>query len=74
MVALDGSFFHHEGNGDAGLDAEDVMFRAGQLRICAHVATEIDDINLSEILRNAAPKTVEGAAINKAAVGDEGQQ
>ena len=65
--------FDHEADRHAGLDAEHVVLRAAQLRVGAHVAAEIDDVDLGELLRHRLAKAVEGAAFDEAAVGDEGQ-
>ena len=61
-----------EGDGDAGLDAENVVFGAGELGIGAHVAAEIDHVNLGEFLRKNLAEPVESAAFDEASIGDEG--
>ena len=56
----------HEADRDAGLDAEHVVLRSRQLRVCAHVAAQVHDVNVVEFLRHHLAKAVEGAAFDEA--------
>ena len=49
------------------------MFGAAQLGVGAHVAAQVHYINVAEFLRHRFAEAIEGAALDKAAVGDKSQ-
>ena len=65
--------FHKERNCHPGLDSKNIVLRAGQFRIGAHITAEIDDIDFVELFGHHLAKTIKGAAVDKAAIGDHAQ-
>ncbi len=63
----------HEGNGDTGLDAEDIVLCARQFRIGTHIAAKVHHIDVGKLFRHAFAEAVERPAVDERPVGDEGQ-
>ena len=72
-LARNGRAFDHKADRHAGLDAKHVVFGAAQFWVGAHVAAQIDHVNIGKLLRHGFTETVKRAAFNKTAVGDKGQ-
>ena len=63
----------HEADGHTGLDAKHVVFGTTQLGVGAHIATQVHHVDVGKLLRHGFAETIEGAALDKTAVGDKGQ-
>src|SRR3546814_7251887 len=63
--------FHHEGDGDTRLNAEHIVPCAGEPRIGAHVAAEVDNVNIRICIHDIGSEPVEGPAVDEGAVGNE---
>src|SRR5437667_9278041 len=62
---------HHKADRHARLDAKYIVSRAGQFRIGAHVAAQVENANFIELLFRYGAKAVEGAAFDETPIGDE---
>jgi hypothetical protein len=67
---LEWSIFLSDGERDsnASLDSENVVRRAGQLRVPTHIAVEVDMVNSLEVLRKMLPHSVEGDLVHEAVI------
>ena len=62
---------YKKADGDAGLDAEDVVGCAGDFGVAAHVRTKVEHIDVGEFFGGDLPEAVILPGIQVGAVGDE---
>ena len=63
---------HEDVDAYADLNAEDVVLRAGEFGVFAHIATEVEDLDGIEVLREILAHSVEGEVVDEAVVADIG--
>lgn len=64
--------FDYEGNGDVGLDVEDIVFGVWKFGVCLYVVVEVDYIDFVEFFSYCFVEIIEGLVVDKGVVGDEG--
>ena len=72
IPALAGPVPHQKVDAHANLNAEDVVGRAGQLRVLPDVAAQVEHVDGIEVFRQILAHPVARDGVEKTAVGDQG--